>query len=83
MSQLSLARTKAALEAHDKIRKDWDEALDRGRSDEIDPLYDALDKAEKAVGEAFAQDTAHINQYDTARRQLPCTWLRGLVAKYG
>lgn len=82
-ARLNLARTKVALEAHDRARAAFVAALGSAPNETVDALLGALLRAEKAVGEAFAEDTQDRNQYETARRQLPCPWLRGLVEKYG
>lgn len=82
MKRLSLTRTKAALSAYDDARAAFNAALGSASNETVDALHGALWRAEKAVGEAFAEDTKDRNQYETARRQLPCPWLRGLVEKY-
>lgn len=83
MAPLRLTRTKAALEAHDAARVAFDAAVAVEPTTEVDKRLGALLRAEKAVGEAFAQDTSDRNSYETACRTVPNPWLRGLVAKYG
>lgn len=75
MNDLNLARTKSAIDAYDA-------ALERFEADGSDANVEAIEVAERAVGEAFALDTADRNDPETARRALPSPWLRGLVAKY-
>lgn len=84
MQQLSLARTKVALAAYDEARQRFLSSVGSHDPVEVtDGLYAKLVTAESRVGEVFAEDTADRNDPATARRQLPCEWLRGLVAKYG
>lgn len=77
-----LTRTKQALEKYDAVRARFDELVGDGTG-EIDDVLEQLLRAEDAVGEAFAADTADRNDPATARMIVPCTWLRRMVAKYG
>lgn len=75
MRTLSLRRTKQALGHYDRSR-------DAFIADPNEQTAQALDDAEKAIGEAFAQDTSDRNDPETARRQVVCGWLRYMVEKY-
>jgi hypothetical protein len=85
LKPLNLARTRDALSAFDEARRAFDAKLDlsdEGFSQSC-ALLASLEKAEKAVGIAFAEDTADRNAFDTASLVRPGLWLRALVEKYG
>ena len=78
---LKLVHTKAALARFDELRAKHDFPHDHWLPSWGDD--DELGKAARAVGEAFALDTADRNNPDTARLVRPGPWLRGLVARFG
>lgn len=91
---LSLARTKAALEAYDRADAAYQKAVDDGKSkptaeearaynELTDKLLAEVERAAEKVGEAFADDTADRNSRSTALLTRPSSWLRQMVEKYG
>ena len=85
MSTLSLHRTRVALDSYDadgpRRAAVWEDALtdEDVRAAEVEER-----KAADLVREAFALDTAHINNRGQAFAVNPGdTWLRDQVAKYG
>jgi hypothetical protein len=83
MKPLDLTKTREAIAAYDEARAAFDAALGVASTGSVDRLLAVLERAERDVGAAFAADTSDRNDPETARRQLPCSWLRGLVAKHG
>lgn len=76
MNTLNLTRTAQALETYD--RHNYSGMV------ESESFYDERERLAKAVGEAFALDTADRNRPETARLMHPADpWLRALVVKYG
>lgn len=72
-------RTRAALAAYEAADAAFDEHADA-------ESLAALDAAEKAIGEAFADDTATINRREDALTMPSCghewAWLRWTLENY-
>lgn len=80
---MNLARTKAAVEAHSEALRAFHAGLDSASDDEAWRLLWAVERAERAVGEAFAADTADRNSPDVAKLVRPRDpWLLRLIEKY-
>lgn len=80
---LDLSRTKAALEAFDKLDAEYDATVDGMENEEALAFLNRIEAAAKAVGEAFADDTKDRNPRDAALLVRPGAWIRRLVEKYG
>lgn len=72
----TLPLTRAALEALDLLAAAADAAADQLTADALNAAYD---RADRAVREAFATDTADRNRREVAVLA-PVSWIRGLVA---
>ena len=76
MNNLNLTRTASALAEYDHHNYSG--------TVESDTFYEERERLAKAVGDAFALDTADRNRPETARLMHPADpWLRALVVKYG
>lgn len=79
LKPLDLTRTRQAVEAYDRRR----EYLLQVEAAADDERWAEEERLAKAVGEAFALDTADRNDPATARLIRPGDpWLRALLAKY-
>ena len=81
---MDLSRTKAAVGAFDGALAAFHAGLGSASDDDAWRLLMAVERAERAVGEAFALDTADRNPPDVAKLVRPGqpgsgSWLRRLV----
>ena len=82
-AELNLARTKVALEVSDALNAEYHRKINALGDTESLAFLGRVEAAEKAVGEAFALDTADRNNHDVAAQTRPGPWLRRLVEEYG
>jgi hypothetical protein len=81
---MRLTKTKAAIEAADAALAAFHANLARASDKEAWALLMFVERQERAVGEAFAEETADRNDPETARLVRPGDpWLRRMVEEYG
>lgn len=79
-----LTRTKAALAAYDELYADFIDAVGELNNAETNRRFDLVMAAERRVREAFADDTADVNQRRNALLINPDgEWLRRMIQKHG
>lgn len=84
MRTLKLPKTKAAVAAADAAQAAFMAALPCETFRESWCLLRAAERADEAVGAAFAEETADRNNLATAKLVHPKDpWLRRMVEKYG
>jgi len=81
---LNMTRTHKALRYYDTARAILQRIAVTGTRRELEAFDHDVEKAGLAVREAFARDTAHINQRANALRIHPDSeWLRQMATRYG
>lgn len=79
-----LTRTKLALDAYNDLYASFIDAVGELSNAEVERRYKALLIAERKVKEAFADDTADVNQRSNALLINPASeWLKRMVEKHG
>ncbi len=83
MGDLNLTKTKDAVAAYDVALTAFQAGVSVAPLNESERLLEAVQAAEEAVRDAFAEETADRNQPKNARLVHPSDpWLRRLVEKY-
>jgi len=85
---VKLTKTKAAIEAADAATAAFHANLPQASFKEAWALLRFVESQERAVGEAFAEETADRNDPATAKLVRPGppgadSWIRRMVEKYG